>query len=100
MARDGIDCWLVHDFRGNNPVLHQLLGEKKNNTRRCFLFIPVNGEPVFIAHLLDKDLFSNLGFRVELYSGWQKLEKIKSSIGVLNRSKESPWNIRPAANCP
>lgn len=76
MAKEGIDCWLVHDFRGNNPVFHQLLGEKKNNTRRCFLFIPVDGEPVFITHLLDKDLFSSLGFQVELYSGWQQLEKI------------------------
>jgi Xaa-Pro aminopeptidase len=76
MVKDSIDCWLVHDFRGNNPVFHQLLGEKKNNTRRCFLFIPADGEPVFIAHHLDKDLFSNLGFMVELYSGWQKLEKI------------------------
>lgn len=76
MARDGIDCWLVHDFRGNNPVFHQLLGAKKNNTRRCFLLIPADGNPVFITHFLDKDLFSNFRLRVEPYSGWLELEKI------------------------
>ena len=76
MTRDRIDCWLIHDFRGNNPVLHELLGEKKNNTRRCFLLIPVQGDPVFIVSHLDKDLFSNFGFEIELYGGWQQLEKI------------------------
>lgn len=76
MARDGIDCWLIHDFRGNNPVFHQILGEKKNNTRRCFLLIPAQGDPVFISSHLDKDLFSNFGFEVELYGGWEQLEKI------------------------
>jgi len=76
MTRDRIDCWLIHDFRGNNPVLHELLGEKKNNTRRCFLLIPAQGDPVFIVSHLDKDLFSNFGFEIELYGGWRQLEKI------------------------
>jgi len=76
MTASGIDCWLIHDFRGNNPVFHQLLGEKKNNTRRCFLLIPSQGDPVFISSHLDKDLFSSFGFEVELYGGWQQLEKI------------------------
>ena len=81
MTREKIDCWLVHDFRGNNPIFHNLIGGKKNNTRRCFLLIPATGEQLIIAHVLDRDLFTDLGIKIETYSGFDQLaEMLKEKL--------------------
>lgn len=98
MAERKLDCWLVHDFRGNNPILHYLIGEKKNNTRRCFLLIPANGEPVFITHFLDRDLFSNLGIQLEVYGGWRQLEIILGQR--LERYKKIAMEYSPKGTLP
>src|SRR5690606_17754347 len=40
MRDQRIDGWLIHDFRGNNPVLARLLRGKRWTTRRVALFVP------------------------------------------------------------
>ncbi len=67
-----IDAWLVHDFRGNNPVLAQLIPGKRWTTRRAELIIPAHGEPVLLAHFIDADQFKSCGVRVEQYLRWQE----------------------------
>ena len=73
MQQARIDAWLIHDFRGSNPVLERLLGGKRWTTRRAELFIPASGEPVLLAHGIDAGQFSGAPVRVEKYLSWRDL---------------------------
>lgn len=70
MAQRSIDGWLVHDFRGSNPVLAQLLPGKRSTTRRADLWLPASGAPVILAHVLDAAQFHSAGLRVDTYTSW------------------------------
>ncbi|MGA2409586.1 MAG: Xaa-Pro peptidase family protein [Candidatus Binataceae bacterium] len=56
----GLDGWLFYDFRVSDPLAYRILGldEKGLTTRRWFVFLPSEGEPIAIvsaveAHRLD-----------------------------------------------
>jgi Xaa-Pro aminopeptidase len=75
MHEYNFDVWLIYDFRGNNPVMWQVIGEKKITTRRCFLLIPQRGEPRLLVHLLDKLSFSSVPFSLEVYISWEDMRR-------------------------
>jgi len=75
------DAWLIYDFRGNNPVMWEAIGEKKSTTRRSFLLIPKKGNPKFLVHLLDRLLFSNIPYDLEVYISWPDMQnKLKDLL--------------------
>lgn len=53
MTRQGMAGWLVHSYRGSNPLFAELLGETSMLTRPCFLYIPSNGNPLVLGHHVD-----------------------------------------------
>lgn len=65
-----IDAWLVHDFRGNNAVLAQLLPGRRWTTRRCCLLIPAEGSARIAAHFIDKDQFHGTDIQPDIYLSW------------------------------
>lgn len=84
MATRGIDAWLVHDFRGSNPVLARLLpaaakagggsNPGRHVTRRADLLVPGpgagGGEPVLLCSVIDAGAYADvpaMGVRVETY---------------------------------
>ncbi|MBC8107647.1 MAG: aminopeptidase P family protein [Anaerolineae bacterium] len=73
LRRQQIDGWLVYDFRGNNPLLNQLLPGKRWTTRRAILFIPANGSPVLLNHSIDAGQFATVEVRRESYLSWPEL---------------------------
>ena len=73
MCANHIQGWLVCDFRSNNPVLWQVLGQKKWTTRRCFLWVPAAGEPRALVHTIDRNQFAGMGFAVDLYVSWPEM---------------------------
>jgi Xaa-Pro dipeptidase len=82
MRERRIGGWLLHDFRGNNPVLARLLPGKRWTTRRAALFIPAEGEPVLLAHTIDAAQFEQAAggmtapeVRRETYTSWQEVRR-------------------------
>ena len=84
MIERGVDAWLVWDFRNSNPNLARLVparnaGGKRFLTRRCALWIPARGEPVLLAHSIDRSSFDGAALaggcavRIESYLSWQEL---------------------------
>ncbi len=52
----GLDAWLLYDFRGSNPLFARILGagvSGRLTTRRRFLMIPVLGDPVLLVHSIE-----------------------------------------------
>jgi len=75
MREKHIQGWLICDFRSNNPVLGQVLGQKKWTTRRCFLWVPATGEPRALVHTIDRNQFAGMGLDVELYVSWPEMRQ-------------------------
>lgn len=99
MASQGFSGWLVHDFRGSNPVLPRLLPGKRWTTRRVQLFVPLAGEPRLLVHHIDAEQFAACGVEVERYGSWRELE---AWIGRLAHGRiameYSPGGRLPAAS--
>ncbi len=100
MRKRQIGGWLVHDFRGGNPVLNQLLGGKRWTTRRAELWIPASGDPVLLHHGIDGPSFAGVSLRRESYLTWSELHDWlgKKSAGAKSIAMEySPGGALPAA---
>lgn len=73
MQAERIDAWLLHDFRGNNPVLAQLLPGRRWTTRRVMLLVPAKGEPRLLVHHIDHGQFKGVQMPLDLFLSWNDL---------------------------
>lgn len=76
LAEDGIDGWLLYDFRGSNPTASKALGlDGLMLTRRIMYFIPAQGECVLLHHAIDTPNLPPLSGRLLEYTGWRDLNR-------------------------
>jgi Xaa-Pro aminopeptidase len=68
-----LDGWLLYEFHGINPVSKTLLGLGKT-TRRGFVLIPAEGEPVALVHAIEASSWRHWPFERRTYSGWRALD--------------------------
>jgi Xaa-Pro aminopeptidase len=60
--KEGVDGWLIYDFRGSNALAAHLLklpGDA-HLTRRYFVWIPCQGEIVLVHSIIESGTWSNL----------------------------------------
>src|SRR5918993_3108913 len=69
----GVDGWLLFDFHGVNPVAGRVLGLKGMSTRRLFVLLPREGEPVAVAHKIELQGLEGFPGRVVPYARWSEL---------------------------
>jgi hypothetical protein len=59
LKADGIDAWLLYDFRGLNPIAADFTGVGRQGghlaTRRWYYLIPAAGEPRALVHSIERD---------------------------------------------
>lgn len=68
-----LDGWLLYDFRGMNPVAGALLGLPAL-TRRYFVLIRAEGEPVALTHRIEQQPWTTWTGEKRVYSSWRELE--------------------------
>src|ERR1051325_8917417 len=75
---DGVDGWLLYDFRGLNPISADLTAVLPQGghpaTRRWYYLIPASGEPRGLVHAIEKNSLSHLPGTVQRYAGRDQLE--------------------------
>jgi Xaa-Pro dipeptidase len=76
----GVDGWLLFDFHGLNPVAARVLGLKGMNTRRLFVLLPRDGEPVAVAHKIELQGLEGFPGRVVPYARWSELHAELASL--------------------
>jgi Xaa-Pro aminopeptidase len=78
LAAQGIDAWLLYDFRGSNPIARSVIGfdPTQIGTRRWFYLIPQRGEPVAIVHVIEPHALAGAPGQVALYRSWKELEAL------------------------
>jgi len=78
LRADGLDGWLLYDFRGLNPIAADLTGVNRQGghlaTRRWYYLIPATGEPRALVHKIEKDSLAHLPGSSERYAGRDQLE--------------------------
>src|SRR3954468_10937792 len=78
LKADGIDGWLLYDFRGINPIAADVTGVNRQGghlaTRRWYYLVPASGEPRGLVHAIEKNSLAHLPGTTERYAGRDQLE--------------------------
>ena len=82
LREDGLDGWLLYDFRGLNVLARRILEMPADHmlSRRWFYFIPAQGEPRKLAHRIEQASLDHVPGSKRIYLRWQELE---SGVGAL-----------------
>ncbi|MGE3959431.1 MAG: M24 family metallopeptidase [Vicinamibacterales bacterium] len=77
LRADGLDGWLLYDFRGLNPIAAEVTGVQKQGghlaTRRWYYLIPASGEPRALVHAIEPHSLAHLPGTSERYAGREQL---------------------------
>ena len=92
-----LDGWLLYEFRGLNPISAALLGLGKT-TRRGFVLIPDEGEPVALTHSIEASSWRHWPFGRRTYSSWSEMETEVAKL-VDGRSRLA-MEVSPGAAVP
>jgi Xaa-Pro aminopeptidase len=73
---EGLDGWLLYDFRGLNVLAARVAGAAEGHrTRRWFYYVPATGEPRKLVHRIEPASLDHLpGADKTVYLKWQELE--------------------------
>lgn len=75
----GLDGWLLYDLHARNAVSGRLLG-LGDLTRRYFVLIPAEGEPVAVVHGIEEAPWQGWPWRRTRYVGWKELDRVLSDV--------------------
>src|SRR5262245_5229344 len=72
----GIDGWLLYDFRGLNVLARRVvqLPAESMLSRRWFYFVPARGEPRKLVHRIEPRALDHVPGPAQTYLRWQQLE--------------------------
>jgi len=78
LMADGVDGWLLYDFRGLNSIATAVthINDQGGHlaTRRWFYLIPAVGAPRGLVHAIEKNCLAHLPGTTERYAGRTQLE--------------------------
>ncbi|MEQ1908095.1 MAG: M24 family metallopeptidase [Vicinamibacterales bacterium] len=78
LKSDGVDAWLLYDFRGINPIAADVTGVLRQGghlaTRRWYYLIPAAGEPRALVHAIEPHSLAHLPGTTDRYGGREQLE--------------------------
>ena len=79
LREDGVDGWLLYDFRGLNPIAADITGVLRQGghlaTRRWYYLIPAVGEPRALVHAIEPHALAHLPGSAQRYAGREQLEE-------------------------
>ncbi len=90
LRSEGLDGWLLYDFRGINPIALDVTGVGQQSghlaTRRWYYLIPASGSPRGLVHAIESQTLAHLPGTTERYAGREQLEEeLKRLIGGARR---------------
>ena len=77
LRTEGLDGWLLYDFRGSNPLAQRIAGLDTSGhlaTRRWFYLIPAHGTPQALVHKIESRTLAHLPGETARYAGRTELE--------------------------
>jgi len=82
MKEHGIDGWLLYDWSGSNRLALEFLSQPLGGySRRCFYWIPAQGEPVKIVQKIEEAFaFKDLPGSKSVYFSSDDLERVLEKV--------------------
>src|SRR5436190_22577657 len=78
LKAEGIDAWLLYDFRGLNAIAVEVAGVGRQGghltTRRWYYLIPAEGEPRALVHAIERNALAHLPGSTDRYTARDELE--------------------------
>ena len=99
LRAEGLDGWLLYDFRGQNEIAAGLAGVDagRKATRRWFWLVPAEGEPTALVSSVEQHVLEVPGARI-VYRSWRELE---AALGDLLRGRRRvAMEVSPGAAVP
>jgi Xaa-Pro dipeptidase len=74
---EGLDAWLLYDFRGSNLLARRVLGMQAHEitSRRWFYCIPAGQPPRKLVHRIEPGVLDHLPGTRHVYLRWQELHQ-------------------------
>lgn len=69
----GADVWCLFDFNHLNPVPSRVIGDLGMGSRRLFVFLAPDAEPVAVVHRIEQHAFRDFPGRLVPYARWEEL---------------------------
>lgn len=89
-----LDGWLFYDFRGRDPIAHNILKLPPGmRTRRWFYFVPAKGTPKKLVHKIETNSLAALPGDTLYYAGLDELQK--NLRRILARAKTVAMQYSP-----
>ena len=88
----GADAWLLFDFHGLNPVAGRVLGLGGMGSRRLFVLLPREGEPVAVVHKIEMQPLEGFPGRLLPYARYEELHE---ALGSVVRGRTVAMEISP-----
>ena len=105
LQAQGVDGWLLYNFRDLNPIAIAVAGLRHGGSRRWFLWIPAQGQPRWLVHGIEGHMFADVAADLQgpmqRYVSWQEMAAaLPKLIGVTGRAPRilmeySPGNAIP-----
>lgn len=100
LQADGLDGWLFYSFRGSDPIALNILDLDRTQmaTRRWAYFVPAEGEPQKVVHVIEARALDSLPGRKRTYLRWEALhESLREAMSGAGRvaMQYSPLNAIP-----
>lgn len=102
LTAEGVDGWLLYDFRGLNPIAADITGVASQGghlaTRRWYYLIPAHGTPRALVHAIEPHTLAHLPGEATRYAGRDQLEAgLRALVAGLGRvaMEYSPGNAIP-----
>ncbi len=100
---EGLDGWLLYDFRRSNPIAHRVLGLDASAffSRRWFYYIPAQGGPTAIISAVEPHVLGELPGRRRVFQTWGELHRfVRGALKGARRvaMEYSPDNAIPVAS--
>lgn len=100
LKEEGIDGWLLYNFRGSNVFATRILDLPSHimQTRRYFYLVPASGEPAKLVHGIEEWNLDSAPGSKQVYVSWKSLEEgLKRMLkGIKTVAMEySPSNAIP-----
>jgi Xaa-Pro dipeptidase len=88
----GADGWLLFDFHGLNPVAGRVLGLGGMGSRRLFVLLPREGEPVAVVHKIEMQPLEGFPGKLLPYARWEELH---AALGSIVKGRTLAMEISP-----
>ncbi|ODA34938.1 M24 family metallopeptidase [Planctopirus hydrillae] len=75
IREQGVDGWLLYDFRKSNVLAERVLGLDKKTSRRWAYLIPKEGTPRKLVHRIETGVLDGLPGEKRIYLKWSEFEE-------------------------